>query len=289
MTRTLWRVTTWNVRRLQDVDAALAVLRPLRPALLALNEVDIKSQPDGLARLACELDLPHIEFYGHVLGGQYGNALLARSPIVRRVATQLDGGTEVKLRDGSTKRIVRGLLVADLAGFRVAVTHLDHMAEAQRVTQMKHLLSLLDASEGGAPPTLLLGDLNALDGGDYSPAAWAEHERHNSASGWGPPADSAAEGGCLHASRRAGFTDCARLLLRPPPSDAWTCTPWTAHRHREGPSYRIDYVHYRAGVAGGAAELRPVAASVDPAPLVASDHWPVSIDFEMTSAASGKL
>ena len=144
--RSLWRVTTWNVRRLQDVDAALTVLRPLRPALLALNEVDVKSQPEALPRLATELDLPHIEFYGHALNGRYGNALLSRSPLARRHAEQLDGGTEVTLPDGSSKRIVRGLLVADLATVRVAVTHLDHMSEAERVRQTSHILSLLEVS-----------------------------------------------------------------------------------------------------------------------------------------------
>lgn len=287
------RVATFNVRRFCDAaggDATEAAVRQLRRfgplSLLALNEVDVESRPLALGALADALGLAHREFFGHA-GGRYGNALLSATPLTDVATTRLDGGSVVTGRDGRPHRIGRGLLAATTrvggAGgplVRCAVTHLDHMCEAERGEQTRHVLRELDAAAAPAQHQLLLGDLNALAAADYAPAEWRAHEAHNAAHGWAPPADSLAPpDGCLELLRRAGFDDCARAAMRS--ADGWAAEPWTAHVAAESagrPRYRIDYVFARA--AGRAAEaLAPTRAEVGAPCAAGSDHVPVLVEF----------
>ena len=59
----------------------------------------------------------------------------------------------------------------------VAATHLDHISEAQRARQMKHLLSVLEEYRAKGKRVLIAGDLNALDRDDYSDEEWSVHAR----------------------------------------------------------------------------------------------------------------
>jgi endonuclease/exonuclease/phosphatase family metal-dependent hydrolase len=311
------RVVTYNVRRfsfgrdkVDTVEAAIARLKPLMPiSLLALNEVDVALRPHALGRLADELGLQHSNFFGHVGNGKYGNAILSSSPLLPPVEHQhLDGGTVVKTPDGTEHTIVRGLLYVHttLGGVPVSVgvTHLDHMDEAQRVTQVQHVLRVLQrppaAPPSDAPHTphqLLLGDMNALSKPDYSAAQWAEHEAHNRQRGWGSPADSAAAEGCLGLLRAAGFEDCVRSALAAAPSGGgataqWRADPWSAHVHASGPRYRIDYIHSRPPPAEprpSAPRLACVSARVENATDDgghSSDHCPVAVDFAVVQPSA---
>lgn len=311
------RVVTYNVRRfsygrdkIDTVEAVIGRLKPLLPiSLLALNEVDVALRPHALGRLADELGLEHSNFFGHVANGRYGNAILSASPLLPPIEQQhLDGGTVVKRADGVEHTIVRGLLCVHttLGGVPtcVGVTHLDHMDEAQRVTQVQHVLRVLErppaSPSSSRPHQLLLGDLNALSKPDYSPVQWAEHEAHNRQRGWGSPVDSAAGRGCLGLLRAAGFEDCVRSALAPPPptnaaaaaSDGdgaaqWRAAPWSAHVHASGPRYRIDYIFSRPPLAfaeprPSAPRLECVGARVENATDDgghSSDHCPVAVDF----------
>ena len=84
-------------------------------------------------------------------GGEYGNALLSRHPVlgVRRIELSIPG------------REPRGALDVDIdckgRRMRVVVTHLG-LSPAERRNQITRLLSYLDRRE--ATPTILLGDLN---------------------------------------------------------------------------------------------------------------------------------
>ena len=140
------RAVTFNIRRFTDeqgLDAVAPVLEALKRLLpidiLALQEVDTRLRPDALSTISTALELPHYKFWGHVRD-VYGNALFCSSPLRASRPIHLNGGTLIKLPDGRTKRIVRGLLTADTEfsslPLRIAVTHLDHMAEAQRRIQV---------------------------------------------------------------------------------------------------------------------------------------------------------
>ena len=225
--------------------------------------------------------------------------------------SHLEGGTEVQTRDGKAHRIVRGLLHAETEALgvplRVGVTHLDHMAEAQRRVQVEHVLRELGGgaagatSTGGLPQTLLLGDMNSLSAEDYSEGQWASHQQYNAERSWPPPADSRSSDGALHALCAAGFSDTVRSVrwqqpgsngsggaTRPGELDRWRVggpgeplNPWTAHVHDPTrPPYRIDYVLSRAPTAGP--RLVPIGTTTDASGgPEASDHVPVAVDFRL--------
>jgi endonuclease/exonuclease/phosphatase family metal-dependent hydrolase len=159
------RIVQFNVRRFTlsngecSVDAATAALQRLAPCVVCFNEVDIGKKPGVLEKIAAALggQTPfHTAFFPHVKGkegwGGYGNAILSRFPLLSRQEVPLRGGTEIQWPTGSdtTYRIHRGLLVAtvDVGGGRrvnIASTHLDHMQEQERVTQMQHALEVLSS------------------------------------------------------------------------------------------------------------------------------------------------
>ena len=282
------RVVHWNVRRCVDLtgtdslDRVLRTVEELSPALLSLNEVDLSRTPSLLEDLSA-IGLPHASFFGHVRG-TYGNLLASASPLHRVEHTHLDGGSEVKTRDGGVHRIARGLLAAStsVAGVdvRLAVTHLDHMSAEQRAVQARHVLRQL----GGDEQCLLLGDLNALCRADYTAEQWAAHAAYNAARGWPPPC---AEEACLQQMRSARFVDAYAALERRP--GEWRAPPWSAHtRDPERPPYRIDFVWSRAPRTRGGRRLVPLAAAVETQCGEASDHQPLVLDFEATAFDAGE-
>ena len=282
------RVVHWNVRRCVDLtgtdslDRVLRTVEELSPALLTLNEVDLSRTPSLLEDLSA-IGLPHASFFGHVRG-TYGNLLASASPLHRVEHTHLDGGSEVKTRDGGVHRIARGLLAAStsVAGVdvRLAVTHLDHMSAEQRAVQARHVLRQLGDDE----QCLLLGDLNALCRADYTAEQWAAHAAYNAARGWPPPC---AEEACLQQMRSARFVDAYAALERRP--GEWRGPPWSAHtRDPERPPYRIDFVWSRAPRSRGGRRLVPLAAAVETRCGEASDHQPLVLDFEATAFDAGE-
>ena len=237
-----------------------------------------------------DMGLRHQSFFGHVRGGNYGNALLSIHPLTDVVHTHLDGGTVVRTRSGEEHRIARGMLSASVSvlgvSTRVCVTHLDHMAGAQRTIQMRHVLGAL----GSEPEqtTLLVGDLNALSRPDYTADEWAAHAAHNAANGWGAPHDdAAAPEGSLRLLSDAGFVDCAATAAHRP-HRPWARPPWTAHvRSADGPRYRIDYAWLRRPELAHGRRLVPLEALVDEEPD-ASDHQPLVVDVEAIAFDAGE-
>lgn len=303
------RIVTYNVRRFahgkgrQDtVDLVLKRLVELSPiSLLALNEVDVALRPHALSQLQDVLGLEHVAFFGHAgPSNNYGNAILSREPFVQDSVrqTHLRGGKVVLDKDGREHRIVRGLQTVrtTLGGVAatVAVTHLDHMDEAERVTQMSHALSCIDEAQASEDCTLLLGDMNALRRTDYSSTEWAAHVAYNSGNGWKPPSDSEEPNNSLGLLFGAGFRDCVRTAMGVSPPQVrggdehvrWTAPPWTAHVHTAGaPRYRIDYIFARSPtpkLAFGQPVLKCVRAqtlNTTDDGGASSDHCPVVADF----------
>lgn len=295
VTEPLLRFVTYNVRRFTGPDGSsnvseiAAALAALDPTLVALNEVDIKMRPGALEEIAETLGGFSVSFFGHV-AGRYGNALLSKLPVVATRTNHLRGGTEWKIAAGTpmhtgevakediVKRIVRGMLECDLAldgqgnTLTVAVTHLDHIDEAQREIQLAHVLELLETRLGR---TVLLGDLNALTRSDYTEDEWAALERRHSERGWAGPSH-----GCLQSLDAAGLVDVFAASRGG--------VPLSSHGGREAgpvfsahvghPIYRLDYCFTAATM------LSPVQASVETS-MQNSDHFPVCFDMRVDPSA----
>jgi len=290
------KIVTYNVRRFTSADKQSTVsaigdaLAALEPTVVTLNEVDVRLRPEALTAIAERLGGFSIAFFGHVRG-QYGNALLSKYPIRAIRETHLRGGTQMGFpagtrkmngdiaKEGELHRIARGLLECDieLAAGRVitiAVTHLDHINEAERELQLEHLLEALGPNRERA---IVVGDLNALDRDDYSQEEWTTLEERATANRWSGPVS-----GCLERLRKAGFLDSfvssrggGALSSR---SDAGDNPIFSAHVGH--PLYRIDYCFVSA-----ASGLDPVASQVH-ADINLSDHFPVSFDFLIAPVAA---
>jgi len=237
-------------------------------------------------------------FFGHV-GGRYGNALLSKHPIVAVRETHLRGGTEVVFpvgtrkrngelaKEGDSHRIARGLLECDIAlpavpggqgqVITVAVTHLDHIDEAQRVVQMEHVVEALGPNLNRS---LLIGDLNALSRSDYTADEWGVLEDRAASQQWAPPTPAR----CLEGLTSAGFADAfvasrglGALSERPKNGGQMASSPddsiFTAHVGH--PLYRIDYCFFSTD-----SGLSPLSASVR-SDVHLSDHFPVVFDFRV--------
>jgi endonuclease/exonuclease/phosphatase family metal-dependent hydrolase len=168
-------VATFNIHHGVGIDGRLDLARTAEviagtgAALVGLQEIDRhwsarSGWEDQPARLAERLGMhvafaPAIDLAGpdHPDGPrrQYGNALLSAYPILSWSGTRLPGTGE---------REPRSLLEADVdvdgERARVAVTHLQNRAPAERLVQARWVAEALAI----AGPVVLLGDMNAQPG-----------------------------------------------------------------------------------------------------------------------------
>lgn len=162
---TVLRVVTYNLHHGEGTDGKLdlpriaGVITALKPDLVALQELDVKTrrtgQVDQPAKLG-ELTGLHVAF-GKAMdydGGQYGNAVLSRRPI-RETKTHA-----LPTADGHEPRCVLEVKVRAGDGGAVTFlsTHLDHKGTALRVRQAERIAALFADAAG---PVILAGDLNA--------------------------------------------------------------------------------------------------------------------------------
>ena len=161
------RVLTYNIHHGQGEDGKFdlprlgRVISDLKPDLVALQEVDRKTKRAGGVDQAAELGRltkMHVVF-GKAMdysGGQYGEAVLSRRPILHSKAHQLGhdprGEPRVALAVGVRPR-------ASGPVFLFVGTHLDHVKDAKlRLLQARKLNELFVNDSGG--PVILVGDLN---------------------------------------------------------------------------------------------------------------------------------
>ena len=162
------RVLSYNVHHGEGVDRKLdltriaKVIQSVHPDVVALQEVDRKTmrtgrvdQPAVLARLTgmSVVFEKNIDYQG----GQYGNAVLSKLPIVKHKNVHLP-----RLDQGEQ----RGVLICELepkaSSTRILFlnTHLDHRADdGERLASAARINALV--SDRGELPALLAGDLNA--------------------------------------------------------------------------------------------------------------------------------
>lgn len=160
------RVLSYNIHHGEGVDRKLDLKRianvilSMKPDIVALQEVDRKvkrtngvDQPSELAKLTGMKVIfgPNIELQG----GDYGNALLSRLPVILHKNHKLPsfengeqrGVLEVELRVSATESLL------------ILVTHLDHRRDhRERLASAKVINSLIDKRRD--QPAILAGDLN---------------------------------------------------------------------------------------------------------------------------------
>jgi len=178
------RVVTYNIRhgegmdRVLDLDRTAAVLRELRPDVVALQEVDCGARRSGgvdqAAQLGEQLGMQHA--FGSFMdyqGGQYGCAILSRLPILQVEPLRLPDGNEPRVALRVDVETPNGEVVAFVC------VHFDWVDDdrfrfAQASVTADHLASI-----GG--PVVVLGDFNDQPGSRTlalfeagARAAWSE-------------------------------------------------------------------------------------------------------------------
>jgi endonuclease/exonuclease/phosphatase family metal-dependent hydrolase len=161
------RVLTYNIHHGEGVDRKLdlervaQVIVAQKPDLVALQEVDVKTQRTGGVDQAAELAKltgMHVAF-GRTIdhqGGQYGNAVLSRFPIESSETHPLPGAPSAERRGALAVAVrpwARGPAVTFVA------THFDHQIEPDRVRQAEEINRLFAGDDEQV--TLLAGDFNA--------------------------------------------------------------------------------------------------------------------------------
>ncbi len=164
------RVLSYNIHHGAGTDGRLdleriaAVIRAQKPDLVALQEVDVKTGRTGRvdqAAVLAKLTGMH-GFFGPAMdydGGQYGDAVLSRWPLLESKNHPLpkDTGTEPR-----TAVAVRVRLGKNGPEVWFASTHLEHTADGPRVAQARQInRSLVRDDE---VPAILAGDMNAVPG-----------------------------------------------------------------------------------------------------------------------------
>lgn len=162
------RVLTYNIHHGEGTDGQLDLerlartIREVAPDVVALQEVDRRvartgkvDQPAELARLTGL----HVAFGGNLQlqGGEYGNAVLTRLPLLRQknhLLPSLDQGEQRGALEVALE------LPASPEALVLLATHLDaRRPEAERIASARALNEL--AASRPAAPAILAGDLNA--------------------------------------------------------------------------------------------------------------------------------
>ena len=166
------RVLTYNIHHGEAMDGKFdyerlaAVINGLKPDVVALQEVDRGTKrASGVDQAELLGKLTGMKWaFGNALhyqGGEYGEAVLSRFPIVSVKAHSLPyryglepcTALEVRLRPDN-----------GLPEFILVGTHLCHQSNEARTEQVREIDRILPAR--GGPPVILAGDLNARPGSD---------------------------------------------------------------------------------------------------------------------------
>jgi endonuclease/exonuclease/phosphatase family metal-dependent hydrolase len=162
------RVLSYNIRHGRGMDDAIdlpriaAVIRQTKPDLVALQEVDREARRSGGVDQAAELGrLTGMQaVFGRARdfqGGEYGNAVLSRLPILESQVHPLPETEGIEPRSVLEVRIAMRDQEMPLV---FVSTHLDYRALEERMRQIERLNEIFVGDEH--PPTLLVGDMNDM-------------------------------------------------------------------------------------------------------------------------------
>jgi len=164
------RVLTYNIHHGQGTDGKFDYVRlaniitRVKPDIVALQEVDRKTQrASGIDQSAHLAELTGMtSVYGKAMdfsGGEYGQAILSRFPIVESTVHTLSPKSGYEPRIMLRARIKPNNGLPDLV---FAGTHLCHQSKVRRTDQAKEINRQLP--EKGDTPVILTGDFNARHG-----------------------------------------------------------------------------------------------------------------------------
>jgi endonuclease/exonuclease/phosphatase family metal-dependent hydrolase len=196
-----FRVMTMNIHHGEGLDRKIDLARiakiidDARADIVALQEVDRDVERSGKRDIIVELsDLTGMAYaFGKTIeyqGGEYGNAILTRCPIIQEKNVLFH-------RQGKAEQ--RGLmqLIVDVDGTEIVIfnTHLDDREEADRLNAVKEICTAV--SDYGTRPLILMGDFNdSPDGNTVSIIKETMHDLWQSVGegdGFSYPADKPAE------------------------------------------------------------------------------------------------
>jgi len=165
------RVLTYNIHHGQGTDGEFDyqrlanIITSVKPDVVSLQEVDRKTRrASGVDQAALLGKLTGMKSaYGRAMyfsGGEYGEAILSRFPIVDAKAHPLPFSAG---REPRTVLIAKIVPDNGLPEIILADTHLCHQSEELRTDQARQINLYLP--EKGDIPAILTGDLNARKGG----------------------------------------------------------------------------------------------------------------------------
>lgn len=284
------RIITFNIHSWRTIDGrpnlngVIDTLAASDADIIGLNEVHHPRVVEGDSRpaleaLAARLGMHFV--FGPCLrwpaqndmpAGAYGNALLARWPIIASACHHLtpkDEDAHNLLTDKELRGLLEGrILLPDKRTFTAYVTHLDHTSEDARLVQLRVARTWLVRDR--SRPHVLMGDFNAFSMWDF---AGRQHElalleerqqrrdrSHHGVGEQGPRLISQVE--------KAGYVDLYRRVGTPGQS-TYLATP--------EPPIRIDYIFASQPLA----TLATTCTIITNADGV-SDHRPVLAEFEFS-------
>ena len=150
-----------NMARQRDLGYAAAVINEVKPAFVTLNEVRSRTSDIGDVNQACELGrlTGYYPVFGRsidILGGEYGNALLTRLPLVSSEVVHIPDPERTGEGFYEHRSVLRCVLMAGEAKLTVLCTHFGLMP-AEQANAVKTVLEIIGGEEN---PVLLMGDLN---------------------------------------------------------------------------------------------------------------------------------
>lgn len=150
-----------NMARERNLEFAAEVIRDVQPAFVTLNEVRSHTSDIGPIDQADELGrlTGYYPVFGKsidVMGGDYGNALLTRLPLISREVIHIPD--PAREGDGfyEHRSVLRCVLMAGITPLTVLATHFGLMP-GEQANAVETVLSILNSENG---PVMLMGDLN---------------------------------------------------------------------------------------------------------------------------------
>lgn len=280
------KIATYNIHGWRTTDGRpnlemlIKVLQDIDADIVGLNEVFYPRIVEGadqpaLEALASRLNM-HVVFgpclrwpvQDDLPADAYGNALLARWPIVASAAHHLTPKEEDQqnlLADKEQRGLLEGrILLPDQRTFTVYVTHLDHTDERARQIQLRVLRSWTVRDRNR--PHIVMGDFNAISPWDFAErqgeySALAQHSAGaNLTNGQQGPQ-------IVPQMEKAGYVDCFRRFGSP---GAQSFIP------AEQP-IRIDYIWASQPLADA---VKSCQIWPEPPNTEASDHRPVVAEID---------
>ena len=268
------RVMTYNIygaratspANAADLDAIAEVIRRQNPDFVTLNEVDVFTNRTGKdvhqARdLAEKLGMEwHFSKAIDRDGGEYGDAVLSKYPILEKRSYRLPCAAE---QPGEDRSLCVIRVQIDGKDLYVASTHLDHLSgDASRLVQATEIRRIRDTELEG--DLILCGDLNV---------AHTEQDIKNAKTNRMSAGFTDQERAKMTELLAAGFADSFRVVH--PDEVKYSWWSYRFHAREKNAGWRIDYfiVSQRIADKIRAAEIHNE--------VFGSDHCPVELDIDL--------